>query len=66
MMLFLRVLTFRSKVREPNDSIDGCVKSPKFIFPQVVGALLSVEIMVVAGVHKATRDIALNLECMYV
>ena len=38
---FLRVLTFRSKPREPNDGIDGCVEFFECILPQVSDRTLS-------------------------
>ena len=57
---FLRVLTLRSKLREPaNDGINDRVEF-KFVFPLVVKALLPVaEIIDVAKTCscKATRDI---------
>ena len=58
---FLRVLTLRSKLREPaNDGINDRVEFFKFVFPLVVKALSPVvEIMDVAKTcsYKATRDI---------
>ena len=51
-MVFLARINFRSKLGEPNDSTDGCVKFFKLVFPRVVRALLLVEITFVVGTHK--------------
>ena len=37
----------------------------RFISPQVVKTLLSVEIVVVVAIHKATRDIVFTLELKF-
>ena len=38
MMLFPACIDFHSKLRDPNDGIDGCVEPSKFILPKVVEA----------------------------